>query len=366
MTRVSLTVQRPGGGPAILNACRQLADSVQFDRVTGLYAFATRKGVTLLSDALSGTSSSWRGAFKRWVISIDGGITEPAALRLLLALPRSEVRVFDAEEVLRRRLSPILRFHPKTLLLESRPPDFRPVGILVGSGNLTFNGLCLGHEHALSIRAVGNSMAPVTAAALHPGLSDLDAVLHSATVIDDDFVRRYEAMRPARPRMPEDVEDDRAGLILGAQPALTPIQAAGLATSDNMWIDIEYVVANRGRREEGNQIDMQRGTRVFFGFPDAPLPRNTAIGTVQLSYHGHSADRNLRFGNNQMDKLDLPIPGIEGPPSYRGTTLRFRRISPGCFDLSVGTRATTTAWKARSRALGTLYRMRSGRQFGVF
>src|SRR5205807_1645751 len=116
----------------------------------------------------------------------------------------------------------------------------------------------------------------------------------------------------------------------------------------------------------GNQIDMQRGSRVFFGFGDKTLPKNTAIGTVQIVYDKHSAFRNLRFGNNSMDKLDLPIPGVEGPPSYREQTLLFTRESPGTFRLTVGTPIDIAKWKVKSNAAGTLFTMRSGRKFGVF
>ena len=36
-----------------------------------------------------------------------------------------------------------------------------------------------------------------------------------------------------------------------------------------------------------------------------------AVPAVTIKYDSHPARRNVRFGNNQMDKLDLPIPGSE-------------------------------------------------------
>ncbi|MGO9436423.1 MAG: hypothetical protein ACLP00_19280, partial [Terracidiphilus sp.] len=106
---IHYTVQRPGEGPAILNACRTLVSSAEFNRLTGLFAFATYRGATLLTSTLARASGSWRKALKRWVISIDGGITEPKALRHLLSASRSEVFIVDAEKVLRRNLVPIAR-----------------------------------------------------------------------------------------------------------------------------------------------------------------------------------------------------------------------------------------------------------------
>ena len=45
------------------------------------------------------------------------------------------------------------------------------------------------------------------------------------------------------------------------------------------------------------------------------------------------------FGNNYMDKLNLPIPGDEGPDRYEGTTLLFERRSDGSFEMTVGSSA---------------------------
>lgn len=192
-------------------------------------------------------------------------------------------------------------------------------------------------------------------AALSSGLDELEKVVTWAPVIDATFIDRYTALRPAAPALPEEFEDKRADLILQEKPVIPATQAAALAAASHFWIEIEYVVANRGRYEEGNQIDMQRGSRVFFGFGDRTLPKNSAIGTVRILYGTHSASRNLRFGNNSMDKLDLPIPSVEGPPSYSGHTLLFTRESPSSFHLGIGTAAEIAAWKAKSRAGGTLF-----------
>ena len=361
---ISYIVQRPGEGAAILNAHRNLAAAATFTRLTGLYAFASLKGARLLTDALK-ASASWNGASKRWIISIDGGITEPDALRFLLNLRRTEVRVPHAEELLTRRLRPIHRFHPKTLLLEQQDATLIPKGILVGSANLTCNGLCFGHEHAMSVLADSPASSRLPAS-ISAGLEDLESVISFATVIDAEFVDRYEAIRPAAPSLPEDFESPRTDTILQERPVIASTMSAALAAASNFWIEIEYVVANRGRYEEGNQIDMQRGSRVFFGFGDQTLARNSPIGSVRILYGTHSASRNLRFGNNSMDKLDLPIPDVEGPPSYSGQTLLFTRESPNSYRLSLGTPAEIATWKAKSQSAGTSYAMRSGREFGVF
>jgi HKD family nuclease len=362
MTELLYIVQRPAGGAAILNAYQNLARAVRADRFTGLYAFASYKGARLLTDALRESAADWAKSDKRWVISIDGGVTEPEALRFLLRQRRTEVRVPDAETLINRKLRAVHRFHAKTLIVEAGTP-LKPTGMIVGSANLTCSGLCFGHEHAFvaNLTTKGRLSASISA-----GLDELAAVIDSATLIDESFVDGYAAIRPAAPAIPEEFEDARSEKILQAHAVLPAIEAASLAAAENLWVDVDYVVRNLGRNEEGSQIDLKRGTRVFVGFTDEALPRNSAIGTIRIRFDSHSVMRNLRFGNNQMDKLDLPIPGQEGPATYRNQTLLFTREADGSFRLIVGSAASISTWKERSRKLGTMFQMKSGREYGVF
>jgi HKD family nuclease len=357
------TTQQPGAGAVILGAYRQAVAAAEFDRATGLFAFATMKGARLLYTSLADASSRWTPARKRWVISIDSGITEPEALSFLLDQPRTEVRVPDAEQLLSRRLRPVRRFHPKTLLLEKRAEDFVPVAVIVGSANLTMSGFCLSHEHVMSYAVPAGG----TTASLNQGALDCSAVFDAATRIDAPFIARYAAIRPASVSPAEDPENlDQVQLISQDRAEIPITMAAALAAVPHLWVDVEYVVANRGRRVEGNQIDLQRGTRVFFGFGDARLSPNSPIGSVRIEYKGHTAVRNLRFGHNKMDKLDLPIPVQEGPATYKRQTLLFTRKSDGVFQLQVGSPSDIANWKAKSSAQDTLFKMKGGREFGVF
>lgn len=365
MADIRYTVQRPGEGTAVLNAFRDLARSTPFNRLTGLFAFASAKGIRVLIDALEPVAS-WNAASKRWVISIDGGITEPEALRLLLRQRKTEVRVHDGDGLLARNLKPIYRFHPKTLLLERQTTVFEPAAILVGSANLTCSGLCFGHEHVMTAQAVGKSGSAAFSSTLSSGLKDLENVIVAATKIDLAFVDRYDAIRPARPTLPEDFEGKRSDSILQDKAVIPPAKAAALASAANLWIEVRNENKNFGSNREGNQIDAQKGTRVFFGGPDGPLPDNTHVATILIRYNSHSASTSVRFGDNDMDKIGLPIPSQQGPPSYRNQTLLFSRESDGSYRLTLGSATQIAAWKQRSRILGTLYRMRRGREYGVF
>lgn len=359
----SYTVQRPFEGKRIYTAYRDSVAGLEFSRVSSFYAFASLKGAQLLNATL-GESASWRNAVKRWIISIDDGLTEPDALRFLMSLRNSEVRIPDGEALLARRLAPVRRFHPKTMVVEWGKNAYLPLALVVGSANLTLNGLSLGHEHVMCTRATGRSRFPEDVLAQ---LNDLEQTVEAAAQIDAAFVKQYEQVRPTAHRAAlEDEEDDRVARILQPNAVLPAQESAALASANNLWVQIDYVVPNRGRGVEGNQIDLKRGTRVFFGFGDRPLPRNSPIGTISVVYQGHAAQRNLRFGNNSMDKLDLPIPGADGPPTYTDTTLLFTREDGGHFRMAVAAGRSSAQWRATSRRLGTMFRMQSGREFGVF
>lgn len=87
-----------------------------------------------------------------------------------------------------------------------------------------------------------------------------------------------------------------------------------------------YVTRNRGLDRPGNQIDMPRGMNRFFGFnAPANLPINSVIGEITfVTPSDQEVVRNLRLGNNMMEKITLPIPEDYGFDMYDGKVLVFR------------------------------------------
>ena len=77
--------------------------------------------------------------------------------------------------------------------------------------------------------------------------------------------------------------------------------------------------------------------------------------------------RSVRFGNNQMDKVNLPIPGEEGPDSYDNTVLHFERIGPERFRLTLGNARDHARWQRMSLQQGMRYAFGAGgREFGFY
>jgi HKD family nuclease len=127
-------------GDEMLSAISTLAAAVPFTRVRVAVAYASEAGVRLLAAALR-RHSAWEPARKRFIVSIDGGITDPEALDRLAQLATAQLRVPGAREVL---AEPDLQrpaiFHPKAYAFDggtARPP----FALLIGSANLSATGL---------------------------------------------------------------------------------------------------------------------------------------------------------------------------------------------------------------------------------
>ena len=124
------------------------------------------------------------------------------------------------------------------------------------------------------------------------------------------------------------------------------------------------MVENLGVGKPGNQIDMQRGARVFFGFDVANVPLKTLIGSVKINYKGIASGYSIRFGNNGMDKINLPV--LQAPKTYANQTLLFKRMRNDIFNLYIGNPKQVQQWRNKSQQQNTLFYMKSGREYGSF
>ena len=130
--------------------------------------------------------------------------------------------------------------------------------------------------------------------------------------------------------------------------------------------------SNLGEGRSGNQLELRRYTRVYFGFPARNLPTNSAIGGITIVLGGTiHPDRHLRYGDNQMDKLDLPVPA-GASIDYRNQTVLFtREVGPSGqvrFKMKLAGNGERARWRSRSQRLSTLFKFAgaSTREFGVF
>lgn len=152
---------------------------------------------------------------------------------------------------------------------------------------------------------------------------------------------------------------------------MTLEQLAALASGQVLWIETGNVTKNRGPSRPGNQIMMKALTRVFFGELGDEVPVNTTFRapTFAQGTTGEVHTGTLRYGDNGMDILTVPVPGAPWPHSYDNVTLQFAKQSVGAelrFEMKVLTATQARDLQRRSAAGGTGWAMQSsGRKWGV-
>lgn len=346
-----------------------------FSHVDAAVAYATRGGVGQLTARLS-QLPTWSAAAKRWLVSFDFGITEPLAVEALAALPTSEVRVPNGQTVIAAKLlRPINTFHTKGYLFRGR--GWRaPSGLVIGSANLSVSALATGAEAIVSQAwtATLSSYDRRQLASARTFLDWFDAVWVTADPLSA-VLPAYKSLRRNQryPRTPSD-DSTPAAKAAALQPAGNEVHgtlAAQLAAGRAIWFEVIHLYVNLQSRGVGNQLDTPRGTRVFFGFDAKAVAKNHIFGNIEIQILGYSSvTRSVRYGNNQMDKVNLPVPGSQGPNSYDNSVLIFERDGLGSngvarFRLVVTDNVGLARRKAQATASVDMPPMQGGRRYGL-
>ena len=264
------------------------------------FAYVTDSGVAQVKNHLEGLLVGQRDS--RWLFGFDYGRTQPAAIRTMAEIGLGNIRIYDGEYVVNSSgFSPRVSFHLKTSLtfLDNSNPNKQ----VVGSGNLSASGL-LGGIEAGGIIDYGQ----VECEKAIRVVNTLEELWEEATPYQEviaQYEQRYEEI---------------------ALPRVNTIDANFKGEARLFWIDVGYVTRNRGPNRPGNQFDLPRGAHVFLGLPEVSHPQiNSVLGELRIrTPTGEIVDRVLRFGNNSMEKLTLPIPERFGYHSYDGKYLTFK------------------------------------------
>lgn len=338
-------------------------------------AYASAKGVRLLQERLDG--ETWRAAGKRFLVSIDFGFSQARALEVLHDLENAEVRIPNGRAVLSSpTLQPPAPFHAKTYAFRSGPawPELR--SLVVGSANLTASALSTGAEAVIAQTWTDNSFPSEawrhlqSAQPISEWFEDAwDRADLLSDVIDEYRLRRRHLPKAGRLRD----DKSRATRTFIASPASHEISGSlpvQLANARSLWVNASSIIQNRGQAQPGNQLNTPRGTRVFFGFNSRKVPVDTTLGNVQMRVAGREyVERSVRFANNGMDIVGLPIPEQNGIETYLDTILVFSR-EPGkvnglnTFTLTVTDLAGLDELKGAA-ANSVDLAMHGGRQYGL-
>ena len=267
----------------------------------GAFAYVTDSGAAQIALHLGRLLGTSRRCC--WVFGFDYGRSHPTAIRKLAEIGQSEIRIYDGDYVVQsKNFIPRVNYHLKTALTQSS--NGYPCKQIIGSGNLSASGLLSGIEagclidYSLVNKEYGNTL-----------LSTLEEIWENSAPIKrviDEYERQYVVV--SRPKVSSiDVSGDREVTHL-------------------FWIDVGYVTKNRGINKPGNQFDLPRGSHTYLGLQAVPNPvLNSQLGELRIRTPiGDVVERSLRYGNNAMEKLTLPIPEEHGYQCYDGKILTFR------------------------------------------
>ena len=320
-------------------------------------AYATYSGVAELFGRLE-VLNGWGQVSKRWLVGIDFCRSDPTALDGLNSLPRSSVRIYDGHFVVgRAQCTPRHSFHPKLYAFQRG----NTIAVVAGSGNLSRTGLRVGVEAGFSVHDVPGEYART----LQDWFNRNWELATPLAGIAAEYDYRFQALENRKHPAPN--EDDAAPESAGTRGQLTPSQLRKLNVCRHLWIQVGNLHFNRGPDRPGNQLMLKRNTRVFFGFPARDHAPDTALGHVTIEYGGAVRyDCSMRFSNNSMDVLTLPVPGGEGPAAYDQETICFERTGVCQFRVTLGRHRDVTQWKRMSQQIDGFFQMSSGREWGVF
>lgn len=308
----------------------------------GAYAYATMSGARAFD--LKFGEDFWNTIPTRWLVGIDYGRTQPRALRHLISKPNVEVRVHDGDWVVTQAgFLPRRDFHAKTSFFFNQNQS--RYGMVVGSGNFSSNGLRKSIEAAASLQAKTDNEFERTI----KHAADSANTLWADAVSAADIIDQYEAIWTDAAARQTQIDEEMPEIDVGG--------------ADIFWIEAGYVTLNRGPDKPGNQIDFPRGMSRYFGFdPSENLGRNSVIGEITfVPPVGEEVTRNLRLGNNLMEKISLPIPETHGFDIYDGKVLVFKKSGDAFnmhalevedFEASFGDRLTAVRSMASGRRYG--------------
>lgn len=327
--------------PTTISEIKRLQERVEPDAFRGAFAYATQSGFAAFNLRMG--TDFWAATPSQWLFGFDYGRTQPKAIRSILSRPNASVRIVDGAWIIKEKgFLPRRDFHAKLCLMQNGAENRS--GMVVGSGNFSSNGLRTSIEAGAAIYA---DTAEETNLAIAATAHQLEALWDQASPAEE-LIDAYEE------RWLDSF--DRRGNQGGDDAAL----GAGV---EMFWIEAGYVTKNRGPNTPGNQIDLPRGMSRYFGFQVPPnQPLNSVIAPLTLKPPvGGQVTRDLRLGNNSMEKITLPTPEDHGFDMYDGKVLVFGRRANG-FSLNALEVADFEA--AFGDRLAAVKTMASGRRYG--
>lgn len=279
------------------NPFGELWRSVDADVTFVGVAFATEAGVMELRNKIVG-HERFDAAQKKWLVGIQGGITQPKALQRLDNAKNSEARVpYGQAAFADAGLNAPVFFHPKLFYLENSSSEEAIVAST--SANLTLSALTSNVEQILVWRGMRSDDVAVA-------FRDWwDQLWDAADLARGGFLAEYEARRPRIPPPPN---------TSGVEPA-----NAILRTATSFWIEL----TRKPEGESYNQVELLFNGHHFF-YPETQNP-SKAVGR-QLTFEDNrgnvyeAAGRQVTFNGPPRQKRGNGMWRIYMPTLAEGFT----------------------------------------------
>ncbi len=323
----------------------------EVERIRWAVAYTTFKGCQRLVTRLTQRMGvrQWDRSPKTFITSLDFGLTEPAALEYLAAMPASEVLIANSSIATQSSLMPSDAYHPKIYLFDTD----HSVGYVVGSANLT-NAALLRNTEVVTVghELPGNCIWDGVWSELIRATVPLGAVLLA------DYKKKWR--RPSARR----VEPDRTPPKPIISPAEKLVFWDAVSTRGLNPMDFDHLWVEAGPMSGGSrsQLELPRGANRFFDSSFSgygPGQTVTVIGYPVLTIGSRQwTDRKLTWhGHNRMERINLPT-ASKGGFDYHRTAVLFRRHANG-FEVNVlpWDDDGALAWRAASDALQLVFRL---------
>jgi len=216
----------------------------------------------------------------KWLVGIQGGISQPKALQRLVDAENSEVKVPYGEAALADAgLNAQVSFHPKLFYFENSLSDAAAVAST--SANLTLSALTSNVEQILVWCGTRSDDVAVAFRAWW------DQLWEVADLVSEEFLAEYEAKRPRIPLPPN-------------TSSVEPADSA-LRTATSFWIEL----TRKPEGESYNQIELLFNGHHFF-YPDMEDPSK-------------AAGRHLTFEDNRGNTYEAAGRQVtfNGPPRLK-------------------------------------------------
>jgi HKD family nuclease len=344
MQLFDLVAQGEANGPTLASAIKAALAGQNLDRLDVAVAYATRSGLTALRNAADGFPEA-----SRWVVGLDDAITQPQALKDLIALPNSVVRLASLSAEGRR-------FHPKIYCFWSTQ-DAAVCVCIIGSANMTLHGLNRNGETAVILVAENAKDAE----ALKSGWNSMWALGKDATAERVDAYREFHAKaRKAQRRL------EKIGAVPTQPEAEEPLTLfdGKPDTGSLLFVDFGSAMGN------GSEIELPKIVVSYFGIADgtpSPQIRNFAFAggvviPIPVLRRQNNGMWRITFGANVPGTALLKRKTVAGVKQRSDMAVVFQRTEAGSYQtafVKIGT-PQYTALTTETQNEGTFGRTRQG------